>query len=133
MDKRTYFLAVYENENGGFNGSFADFECVVDEGDTLEELISNAKELLNFTVGYMVDHNQELPVSSNGREFKAKLDREPFCVVPVNIYPPAKTERINITASGDKIAEITDYAKHNKLSRSELMIDSTLKYIRANA
>lgn len=133
MDKRTYFLAVYENEHGKFNGDFADFECVVDEGDTLEELISNAKELLNFTVADMVEHNQALPKPSNGREFKAKLERNPFCVVPVTIYPPAKTERINITAPGDKIAEITDYAKRNKLSRSELMVNTTIEYIRANA
>lgn len=133
MNKRTYFLAVYENENGGFNGDFADFECVVDEGATLEELISNAKELLNFTVADMVEHKQSLPEASSGRDFKAKLEREPFCVVPVSVYPPAKTERINIAAAGEKIAEITDYAKKSKLSRSELMVNATLEYIRANA
>ncbi len=133
MEKKTYFLAVYENENGGFNGDFADFECVVDEGDTLEELISNAKELLNFTVADMVEHGIALPSPSSGKEFRAKLEHAPFCVVPVNVYPPAKTERINITAPGDKIAEITDYAKHNRLSRSELMVNATLDYIRANA
>ena len=37
-----------------FSGTFADFECVCDDGDTLEELISNAKELLNFTIADMV-------------------------------------------------------------------------------
>ena len=133
MDKKTYFLAVYENELGTFSGTFADFECVCDDGDTLEELISNAKELLNFTIADMVEHGMELPAPSNGRAFKAKLEREPFCVVPVNVYPPAKTERINITAPGDKLAEITDYAKRNRLSRSELMVNAALDYIRANA
>lgn len=95
-----YNLAVYKNENGGFNGVFADFECVVDEGDTLEELISNAKELLNFTLADMVEHGIALPVPSSGRDFKAKLFRDPFCIVPVTVYPPAKTERINIAAPG---------------------------------
>ncbi len=133
MNKKTYFLAVNEEPEGGFTGSFADFECVIDQGETLEELISNAKELLNFTVAYMVEHNQPLPDPSNGRDFKEKLEAEPFCIVPVNVYPPAKTERINIAGAGDKIAEITDYAKRNKLSRSELMVNATLSYIRANA
>lgn len=133
MDKKTYFLAVYENELGTFSGVFADFECVCDDGDTLEELISNAKELLNFTVAYMVEHNQPLPEASSGREFKAKLEGDPLCIVPVTVYPPAKTERINITAAGDKIAEITDYARKSKLSRSELMVNATIAYIRANA
>ena len=81
----------------------------------------------------MVEHGETLPDPSEGREVKKKLETEPFCIVPVNVYPPAKTERINITASGDKIAEITDYAKRNRLSRSELMINATLSYIRANA
>lgn len=133
MEKKTYFLAVYENELGTFSGRFADFECVCDDGDTLEELIYNAKELLNFTVAYMVEHKQSLPEPSEGRAFKAKLEREPFCIVPVSVYPPAKTERINIAAPGDKIAEITEYAKKSRLSRSELMVNATLEYIRANA
>ena len=133
MDKKTYFLAVYEAEEGGYTCSFADFDCVIDQGETLEDTISNAKELLNFTVAYMVEHNEPLPAASSGREFKAKLKGEPFCIVPVNVYPPAKTERINITAAGDKIAEITDYAKKSKLSRSELMVNATLAYIRSNA
>ena len=133
MKKKTYFLAVYENELGTFSGRFADFECVCDDGDTLEELIYNAKELLNFTVAYMVEKKQPLPEPSEGRAFMAKLKKEPFCIVPVSIFPPARTERINISAPGDKIAEITEYAKRSNLSRSELMVDATLAYIRANA
>ena len=133
MEKKTYFLAVYENELGKFSGRFADFECVCDDGDTLEELIYNAKELLNFTVAYMVDHKQALPEPSDGKAIRDKLSEAPFCLVPVSVYPPAKTERINIAAPGDKIAEITDYAKKSRLSRSELMVNATLEYIRANA
>ena len=80
-----YNLAVYENENGGFNGDFADFDCVVDEGDTLEELISNAKELLNFTLADMVEHGIPLPGPSPEREIRMKLDCEPLCIVPVAV------------------------------------------------
>lgn len=133
MDKKTYFLAVFQAPEGGYTCRFPDFECVVDQGDTLEEAISNARELLNFTIAYMVDHKLPLPEPSEGCEIKAKLEREPFCIVPVSVYPPTKTERINIAAPGDKIAEITDYARKSKLSRSELMVNATLAYIRSNA
>lgn len=132
MNKITYFLAIYEAPEGGYTCTFADFECVVDQGETLEETILNAKELLNFTIDEMVESNENLPTPSNGHDLKAKLPQEPFCIVPVIVYPPAKTERINITAPGDKIAEITDYAKKNHLSRSELMINASLAYIRSN-
>ncbi len=132
MNKRNYFLAIYEAKEGGYTCQFPDFDCVIDQGETLDETISNAKELLNFVVADMVESNEELPISSTGQEIKAKLFEEPFCIVPVNVYPPAKTERINITASGDKIAEITDYAKQNHLSRSELMVNAALSYIHSN-
>ena len=75
MDKRTYFLAVYETD-GVYTGQFADFECVFDQGDTLEELIANARELLNFTVAYMVEHKEALPEASSGKAFKDKLESE---------------------------------------------------------
>ena len=81
----------------------------------------------------MVEHKQSLPEPSEGKAIRDKLSEEPFCLVPVSVYPPAKTERINIAAPGDKIAEITDYAKKSRLSRSELMVNATLEYIRANA
>ena len=40
------------------------------------------------------------------REIKAKLDPEngePLCIVPVTVYPPARTERINITGKSNSI------------------------------
>jgi len=132
MDKRTYFLAV-TIENGIYCGSFLDFDCVVDQGDSLDELISNAKELLNFTVQDMVESGERLPDASDGVRAKEKAGKDILCLVPVTVYPPAKTERINITAAGNLLNEITDYARKNHISRSELMVKSTIDYIRLNA
>lgn len=55
-----------------------------------------------------------------------------LCIVPVTVYPPAKTQRINITGKANLFAKIDDYAKRHHLTRSDLMISSTLEYIRAN-
>ncbi len=83
--EKTYFLAVYENENGGFNGDFADFDCVVDEGNSLDELLGNAEELLGFTVRCMADDSVPVPEASDMVCFLGKLDKEPFCVVSVPV------------------------------------------------
>ena len=133
MNKKTYYLAVYEDETGGFTGDFADFECVIDQGDTLEQVVANTRDLLNFFIADMIENNVELPEPSDGKTFKAKLEKEPFCIVPVAVYPPEKTERINITAAGNLLAEITDYAKAHKISRSELMVNAALEHIRSQA
>ena len=52
---------------------------------------------------------------------------------PVTGYLSNATVRINVTAPESKIAEITAFAKKVGRTRSELMVDSTLDYIRSNA
>ena len=77
-----------------------------------------------------------MPEPSGAEELKAKADacEEPVLfIAPVAGYLPDTTVRINITGPEVKIAEITAFAKRTKRSRSELMVDATLDYIRANA
>lgn len=130
-NKRTYFLAVYKAKEGGFYCKFPDWD-IVDQGETLEETIENASKLLDFSAECYVEDNKELPKASSGDELKSKLDKddgEVFCIVPVVVYPPAKTERINITVKGDVLAKIDDYAKKKNLNRSKLMVNATLAYM----
>lgn len=132
----TYYLAVYPDETGLFWTKFADFDCLVDQGETVEDAISQSTSFLDSVVEYMIEHNKPLPAPSTIFDFKKKLnpeDGEVLCIVPVTVYPPAKTERINITGKGDVFARIDDYAKRHHLTRSDLMISATLDYIRRQA
>ena len=132
----TYYLAVYPDETGLFWTKFADFDCLVDQGKTVEDAIAQSTAFLDSVAEYMVEHNKPFPAPSSIMDFKKKLDPadgEVLCIVPVTVYPPAKTERINITGKGDVFARIDDFAKRRHLTRSELMITSTLEYIKANS
>ena len=131
-NKKTYFLAVYKAEEGGFFCKFPDWN-IVDQGETLEETIENASKLLDFSAECYVEENKKLPEATSGDELKNKLDKEDgevFCIVPVVVYPPAKTERINVTLKGDVLARINDYAKKKNINRSKLMVNATLAYMR---
>lgn len=133
-EKKVYFLVVYEAEEGGYWGCFPDFDCCADQGETLEALIDNAKCVLTELVAAMVESGDALPEALDGKDIKAKADPdngEIAFVVPVTVYPPAKTERFNLTTTGDKLAMIDDYARRNHISRSELMVSATLKAIEA--
>jgi predicted RNase H-like HicB family nuclease len=133
--KITYFLAVYEDETQKYWTTFADFDCLVDQGDTIEEAIANSTAFLDEVAVHMVENNEPFPIPSKISDFKKKLDSsdgEPVCLVPITVYPPAKTERIQITGKGNIFAEITDYAKKHHLTRSDLMIQATLDYIKKN-
>ena len=135
--KLTYLIAVYPDEDGFFMARFPDFpDMAPDYGKGFEDCIEQSTRFLDEMVAMMVKHEQNLPTPSSVMEIHAKLDPaygEPLCIVPVTVYPPAKTMRINITGKSDIFARIDDYAKKLHLSRSELMIRSTLAQIREKA
>ena len=131
MEKRTYYLAVYRAPEGGFTCSFPDFECVVDQGETLEETIGNARQLLDCEIGYLNEKKLPFPSASTPDELYQRLDSSPWTLVPVEVFLPEECqERINITIYRHDLREISAYAKRNGLSRSKLMTEATLAYIR---
>ena len=136
MSKKIYFLAVYADENGGYWGSFVDFDCCVVQAKTIDELTIEAEKILDADVTDMVENGIELPEASNSAEIKNKVDEKdgvPEFFIAIPCFPPAKTERINLTMKGDILAKIDDYASKKNLNRSKLMVNATLEYIRNNA
>ncbi len=134
-EKLMYFVAIYKDASGGYWAHFADFPAT-DQGETIEETIAQAGEFLEGIAAHYADSGEALPRPSTLDEAKAKLDPAdgtPECFAPVFVYPPSPTVRIQLTARANKIAEIDDYARRKKLTRSELMINASLNYIRTNA
>lgn len=134
MEKKTYFMFVHDGGEGkGLWCEFPDLPGCMTDGDNLDDLMKNAADALESWLAAVGD---VLPKASGAEELKAKAD---FCadpvlfVVPVTGYLPGAPARINITSTEAKIAEITAFAKRVKRTRSELMVNATLEYIRANA
>ena len=135
-NKRIYYVAVYPDENGCYMMTFPDFpDMAADFGENFEDCIFSGKNFLHDVVSEMIENGENLPEPTPPERIKGKLVNadDLLCIVPVTVYPPAKTERINITAAGDLLEEITDYAKEHNLSRSELMVRVTLNHIRSQA
>ena len=130
--RKIYFLAIYKDKNGGYWTKFADFECLYDQGDTLEEAIENSENLIDSFLEDQVKNNCQIPSPSSLDDFLQKLDSSdgrPICIVPIVVYPPSKTIRINITGRSDVFSIIDDFARRSHISRSELMTNATLSYI----
>lgn len=133
--KRTYYLAIYEAEEGGAWTSFADFDCLIDQGETVEDAIKQSTIFLESVLEDRVAHGEQCPEPSEIHDFIRKLDPEdgtPLCIVPVTVFFPTKTVRVNITGKDAVFAQIDDYAKWHHMTRSELMINATLNHIAAN-
>ena len=138
MKKVTYFMFVHDGGagDGGFSCEFPDLPCCMTDGDDFDDLMKNARDAMESWLEVTVDDGAPLPVPSTPKELKKKANEseEPVLfVVPVTGYLGDETIRINVTAPESKIAEITAFAKKVGRTRSELMVDTTLDYIRANA
>jgi len=133
--KNIYFGLVH-NDADGFWLEFPDFDCCVTQGDSIEELSCNATDVLELYIESMVEHGDSIPAPSDSMEIQKKVaaceDAVAF-VIPVGIYLPQKTVRINITAPGDRIAKITDFAKNHHISRSEFMINASMAQIESQS
>ena len=136
MEKKTYFMFVHDGDGKGLWCEFPDLPGCMTDGDDLDDLMKNAADALESWLSSARDAGSTLPEASGADELKAKAERsdEPVLfVAPVTGYLPDVPARINITSTEAKIAEITAFAKRVKRTRSELMVDATLAYIRANA
>ena len=133
-EKLMYFVAVYKDPSGGYWTRFVDFPAA-DQGETLEDAIRQSTDFLEGIAEHYAVENKPLPTPSTLDEFKSKLDPsdgEPSCISPVFVYPPSPTVRIQLTSRANRIAKIDRYARRHHLTRSELMIRSTLAYIQEN-
>ena len=137
MEKRTYFMFVHDGGDGkGLWCEFPDLPGCMTDGGNLDDLMKNAADALESWLAAVRESGDVLPEPSDAEALKAKADaaEEPVLfAVPVTGYLPSAPARINITSTEAKIAEITAFAKRVKRTRSELMVNATLEYIRANA
>ncbi len=136
MEKKTYFMFVHDGDGKGLWCEFPDLPGCMTDGDSLDDLMKNAADALESWLASVRESGEDLPEASDAEKLKAKADacESPVLfAVPVTGYLPSAPARINITSTEAKIAEITAFAKRVKRTRSELMVNATLEYIRSNA
>ena len=138
MEKRMYCMFVHDGGDGkgGLWCEFPDLPGCMTDGDNLEDLIKNAADALESWMEATIDHGEIMPAPSGTEALRKKAaccDDPVLMVVPITGSLPDKHMRINVTSTEAKIAEITAFAKRVKRTRSELMVEATLEYIRANA
>jgi antitoxin HicB len=63
--KIEYPVQITKEEDGIFFVSFPDIEEAITQGETIEEALFNASEVLTLTMEYRLDEEQEIPEPSN--------------------------------------------------------------------
>ena len=65
MKSRLLYPCIVKKEDGIFYANFLDFEGCFTDGETLEEVVINAKDVLSGTLFTMAKHNIPFPSSEN--------------------------------------------------------------------
>ena len=63
--KIEYPVQITKEEDGIFFVSFPDIEEAITQGETIEEALFNASEVLTLTMEYRLDEEQKIPEPSN--------------------------------------------------------------------
>ncbi len=63
--KIEYPVQITKEEDGLFFVSFPDIEEAMTQGETIEEALFNASEVLTLTIEFRLDEEQEIPKPSN--------------------------------------------------------------------
>lgn len=136
MKKLTYF-AFAHMDGKALWCEFPDLPGCFSDGKNLEELMQRASYAMEGWTSSVIDDGGKLPKPTGAEELEAKTREceEPVIFIfPVTCYVNDNVPaRINITSTASKIAEITAFAKRTRRTRSELMVNATLEYIKANA
>lgn len=128
-------MFVHENDSGLWC-EFPDLPGCMTDGDNLEDLLKNAADALASWIESTIDNGDSLPEASTVSDLKNKMvecEEAVAFIVPVTGYLPSVPARINVTSTAAKINEITDFAKKIGQTRSELMVNATLDYIRSRS
>ena len=137
--KKTYFATVHEDKNGPWRYicAFPDFDNLATEENTLEGLAKMATEILTDALNDMEKEGVEPPTPTEDYQSlvaKAEADFGPVAfIMPITVTVESPIIRISMTIPQSKLDMITKYAKQRDTTRSALMIDATMDYMKRNA
>ena len=120
MKSRLLYPCIVKKEDGIFYANFLDFEGCFTDGETLEEVVINAKDVLSGTLFTMAKHNIPFPSSEN-KKINLK-DGEFLIYIDIWISPileKAKNQSIKKTLTIPKW--LNDEAEKHSLNFSNIL------------
>jgi predicted RNase H-like HicB family nuclease len=122
-----YIAYLHKDEGSDYGVSFPDFPGCVTAGSTLEEARQMAAEALAFHIEGMQEDGDVIPEPSTLDGLRRDPAMKGAVAFLVEVRPPEKTVRVNITARQSQIAEIDRRARAAGLSRSSYLVHRALE------
>lgn len=126
--------AVIHEENGAFGVSFPDFPGVITGGQTEEEAVRKADEVLTFHVAGMIEDGDTIPQSRSLKElwrdddFKDAMEDGVLLVARFEV--PKRAVRLNISMDEGLVEAVDRAAEAAGQSRSAFLADAARSRLR---
>lgn len=137
----SYFAVIFEAKEGGFVAHFPDIPEAVTQGETLEECIDMAKDVLDEVLERYIFERREIPVSSSLDVIEEKAQEEiaengdtlNLSFKPLFQYFKAsdmemKPVRVSVSFPKSTLEAIDKKAEQLGLTRSGLLAKGALAY-----
>jgi len=121
-----YIAYLHKDKNSDYGVSFPDFPGCITAGSTLEEARRMAVEALAFHIEGMRQDGEQIPEASTLDDLRQDPAMKGAVAFLVEVNPPEKTVRVNITARESQIAEIDRRARGVGLTRSSYIVQKAL-------
>jgi antitoxin HicB len=123
------YPALFEpdNEAGGYVVTFPDFSCGVTQGETLEEALLMASDLLKILIADCIERNLDLPHPSKRRDKRCRLVSLPALQdAKATLYQAWRASGIRksdlarrVTISKSNVDRLFDLDHHSRLDQLE--------------
>jgi len=121
-----YIAYLHKDKNSDYGVSFPDFPGCITAGSSLEEARRMAVEALAFHIEGMRQEGEQIPPPSTLDDLRQDPAMKGAVAFLVEVNPPEKTVRVNITARESQIAEIDRRARGVGLTRSSYIVQKAL-------
>jgi predicted RNase H-like HicB family nuclease len=120
MATRTYF-GIAERAGDGWSISFPAFPGTVTTGDTIPDLLTNARNALASVVEAMQDEEQEIPQSYDDSPTADPQNYQDPHLMLLSIEDSEKSVRVNVTMAETLVWRLDNLAERLHSSRSALL------------
>lgn len=123
----SYIALLRKEAKSDYGVNFPDFPGCITAGSTLEEARILAKEALDAHVALMLEDGDPLPEPSTLDQVASDADNRDALPFLVDLSPPAKVVRINITVPQQDLDIIDAAARSAHQPRSTYLVRSALE------
>lgn len=130
-EKATYIALIHKEEGTAYGVSFPDFPGCITAGDTMDEALKRAHEVLPFHIEGMLEDDGNIPVPSSLEAVMADPDNLGGLAVLIAIeMPTGKAQRVNVTFEERLLKQIDAFTENHKMTRSAFLAEASRRMLR---